>query len=43
MLLLLAGFVDVPSANLKALTEGVHSKEALELVREHLLQASRSV
>ena len=23
--------------NLKALTEGIHSKEALEMVREHLL------
>ncbi|KXZ55990.1 hypothetical protein GPECTOR_2g1542 [Gonium pectorale] len=32
------GFVDPPSTNLKALTEGIHSKEALELVREHLLQ-----
>ncbi|EFJ50713.1 hypothetical protein VOLCADRAFT_88515 [Volvox carteri f. nagariensis] len=31
------GFVDPPSTNLKALTEGIHSKEALELVREHLL------
>lgn len=32
------GFVDVPATNLKALTEGIHSREALELVREHLLQ-----
>jgi hypothetical protein len=32
-----AGFVDPGPANLAALTEGVHSKEALELVREHLL------
>ncbi|GLC43853.1 hypothetical protein PLESTB_000915300 [Pleodorina starrii] len=31
------GFVDPPATNLKALTEGLHSKEALELVREHLL------
>lgn len=31
------GFVDPGPANLVALTEGVHSKEALELVREHLL------
>ncbi|GIL70147.1 hypothetical protein Vretimale_3398 [Volvox reticuliferus] len=31
------GLVDPPSTNLKALTEGIHSKEALELVREHLL------
>lgn len=34
---LLTGFVDPGPANLVALTEGVHSKEALELVREHLL------
>eukprot|EP00198_Chlamydomonas_reinhardtii_P001710 XP_001691046.1 predicted protein [Chlamydomonas reinhardtii] len=32
------GFVDPPNTNLKALTEGIHSREALELVREHLLQ-----
>ncbi|PNH03539.1 hypothetical protein TSOC_010392 [Tetrabaena socialis] len=32
------GFVDPPGTNLKSLTEGIHSKEALELVREHLLQ-----
>ncbi|GFR44870.1 hypothetical protein Agub_g6213 [Astrephomene gubernaculifera] len=32
------GFVDPPMTNLKALTEGLHSREALELVREHLLQ-----
>jgi hypothetical protein len=31
------GFVDPGPANLVALTEGVHSKEAIELVREHLL------
>lgn len=31
------GYVDVAPTNLKALTEGIHSKEALELVREHLL------
>jgi len=30
-------FVDAGNINLKALTEGVHSREALELVREHLL------
>ena len=28
--------VDVQSTNLQSLTEGIHSKEALELVREHL-------
>ncbi len=28
----------MPATNLKALTEGIHSREALELVREHLLQ-----
>ncbi|MEW5312627.1 MAG: hypothetical protein WDW38_004247 [Sanguina aurantia] len=33
----LDGFVDVPSVSLVALTEGLHSKEALELVKEHLL------
>lgn len=32
-----AGFVDPGPANLVALTEGIHSKEALELVREHML------
>jgi hypothetical protein len=32
-----AGFVDAGPANLVALTEGIHSKEALELVREHML------
>ncbi|KAG2482952.1 hypothetical protein HYH03_018129 [Edaphochlamys debaryana] len=32
------GLVDPPSTNLRALTEGIHSREALELVREHLLQ-----
>ncbi len=32
-----AGFVDAPPVNLKALTEGIHSREALELVREHLM------
>lgn len=31
------GFVDVGPANLVALTEGIHSKEALELIREHML------
>lgn len=31
------GLVDVSPINLKSLTEGMHSKEALELVREHLL------
>ena len=35
-----AGFVDPPNTNLKALTEGIHSREALELVREHLLQVA---
>jgi len=29
--------VDAGPANLVALTEGIHSKEALELVREHML------
>ncbi|GBF90000.1 hypothetical protein Rsub_02706 [Raphidocelis subcapitata] len=37
MLPRLDGFVDPGPANLVALTEGVHSREALELVREHLL------
>jgi hypothetical protein len=32
-----AGFIDAGPANLVALTEGIHSKEALELVREHML------
>lgn len=32
-----AGFVDVPSVSLIALTEGLHSREALDLVKEHLL------
>lgn len=31
------GFVDVPSVSLLALTEGLHSREALDLVKEHLL------
>lgn len=31
------GFVEAGPANLVALTEGIHSKEALELVREHML------
>jgi len=31
------GFVEPGPANLIALTDGIHSKEALELVREHLL------
>ena len=30
-------YVDAPQGNLQLLTEGVHSKEAVELVREHLL------
>jgi hypothetical protein len=30
------GVVDVESANLKALTDGIHSREALEMVKEHL-------
>lgn len=38
----LAGFVDPPPTDLKALTEGMHTKEALELVREHLLQVMGS-
>jgi hypothetical protein len=29
--------VEAAPANLVALTEGIHSKEALELVREHML------
>jgi len=37
MLPRLEGEVDVMPTNLKALTEGIHSKEALEMVREHLL------
>jgi uncharacterized membrane protein YgcG len=40
MLPRLDGVVDARQANLIALTEGVHSKEALELVREHLLSAT---
>jgi uncharacterized membrane protein YgcG len=40
MLPRLDGLVDARQANLLALTEGVHSKEALELVREHLLSAT---
>jgi hypothetical protein len=32
-----SGFIDAGPANLVALTEGIHSKEALELVREHML------
>jgi hypothetical protein len=31
-----AGFVEAGPANLVALTEGIHSKEALELVHEHM-------
>ena len=31
------GLVDVSPVNLKAFTEGLHSKEALELVKEHLM------
>ena len=30
------GNVDVPGTNLKALTEGIHSKEALAMVKDHL-------
>jgi hypothetical protein len=37
MLPRLDAFIDPGPANLVALAEGVHSKEALELVREHLL------
>lgn len=37
MLPRLDGFVDAGPANLVALTEGIHSREALELVREHML------
>jgi hypothetical protein len=40
MLPRLDGVVDARQANLLALTEGIHSKEALELVREHLLSAT---
>jgi hypothetical protein len=29
--------VNVEPVNLKSLTEGIHTKEALELVREHLM------
>lgn len=32
-----AGLVDVQPMSLTALTEGIHSKEALELVKEHLI------
>lgn len=35
--LIMTGVVDVGPTNLTALTEGLHSKEALELVKEHLL------
>eukprot|EP00798_Chlamydomonas_sp_ICE-L_P015163 gene15163-21234_t len=31
------GHVDPAPENLRALTEGIHSKEALQLVREHLM------
>lgn len=31
------GFVDAPISNLQVLTEGIHSKEALELLKEHLM------
>ena len=34
---MIAGVVDVGPINLTALTEGLHSKEALELVKEHLM------
>ncbi|GAX74028.1 hypothetical protein CEUSTIGMA_g1478.t1 [Chlamydomonas eustigma] len=37
MLPRLDGLVDVGPINLTALTEGIHSKEALELVKEHIL------
>ena len=37
MLPRLEGFVDVSPTSLSALTEGIHSKEALELVKEHLM------
>lgn len=37
MLPRLDGFVDAEPTNLKMLTEGLHSQEALDLVREHLL------
>jgi hypothetical protein len=33
----MAGVVDASPINLTALTEGIHSKEALELVKEHLM------
>jgi len=33
----LDGMVDLPPGNFKFLTEGVHSKEALDLVKEHLM------
>ena len=32
-----SGLVDVMPVNLTALTEGLHSKEALELVKEHIM------
>lgn len=37
MLPRMEGFVNAPTKDLKPLTEGIHSKEAVELVREHLL------
>lgn len=37
MLPRLDGVVDVPGTNLKALTEGIHSKEALAMVKDHLM------
>eukprot|EP00798_Chlamydomonas_sp_ICE-L_P020195 gene20195-26938_t len=37
MLAPMSGLVDAPAKNLPALTQGIHSKEAIELVREHLV------
>lgn len=42
MLPRLDGIVDVAPGNLKALTEGIHSREALELLKEHLLSVMGS-
>eukprot|EP00192_Tetraselmis_astigmatica_P024558 CAMPEP_0117695560 /NCGR_PEP_ID=MMETSP0804-20121206/28201_1 /TAXON_ID=1074897 /ORGANISM="Tetraselmis astigmatica, Strain CCMP880" /LENGTH=408 /DNA_ID=CAMNT_0005509633 /DNA_START=400 /DNA_END=1623 /DNA_ORIENTATION=+ len=37
MLPRMEGEVDIPHSNLKALTEGIHSKEALAMVKDHLM------
>jgi len=37
MLPRLDGVVDLPQTNLRALTEGIHSKEALAMVKDHIM------